>query len=140
MKKFRLAAIALCMMALAAAAFAKDKEYEDGTLTNIVEAGKGWENNLAGSGRHRVYYYNFSVQVGDKTYVGRYSSKKENVLKKGEWTISGPVEVRFEKKSALIAHATFMYVKFPDKNKEIQTITTQGWGAHDKPKEPESSQ
>jgi hypothetical protein len=138
MKKLKLAAVAFCLMALAASAFAKDKEYEDGTLTNIVASGKGWENNLTGNGRHRVYYYDFSVQLGDKTYVGRYSSKKNNLLKKGEWSTGGPVQVRFEKKNALIAHATYMFVKYPDKNKEIRTTTDLGWGGEKKPDDSDS--
>ena len=115
----------------------KDKEYQDGTLTRLATVGKGWEDDPIGNGRHIVYYYNFHVKVGETHYVGCYSSRKNNLIKKGEWTVGGPVAVRFEKKSAVIAHATYMYLKHPDNDKEMQTIVSEGLGRGEQSKESE---
>ena len=90
-----------------------------------------------GNGRHIVYYYNFHVKVGETAYVGRYSSRKNNVIKKGEWPVGSNLSVRFEKKSAVIAHATYMFVKKLDKNDEIRTIVDEGLGRGKQAKESE---
>lgn len=137
MTKIKMATVGVCLIFMAVAIVAKDKEYETGTLTRLATAGKGWEDDPIGNGRHIVYYYNFHVQVGETAYVGRYSSRKNNLIKKGEWSVGESVAVRFEKKSAVIAHATYMFVKHPDNDKEIQTIVSEGLGRGKQAKESE---
>ncbi len=134
MRKVGALAAAVCLMLIAGVASAKDKEYQDGILKNVVYAGDDWESNITGNGRHRVYYFDFTVVVGDTRYQSRYKSKKRNYLQKNDWAVGSPVEVRFKKKSALIAHATFMYIQKPNskKGKEIETVASMGWGPHAK--------
>ena len=135
MTKQKVLAVGVCVFALAVAAAGSDKEYQDGSLSDVVAAGKGWENNITGNGHHRVYYYDFTIHLGETTYVGRYTTRSNNLLKKQVVPTSGPVQVRFEKKNALVAHETDMFLKFPDNKKELKTRTDLGWGRGGKGKE-----
>ena len=139
MTKLKVLAVLVCLFSLSVAVMAKDREYQEGKLTRLAHAGKGMEDDPIGHGQHIVYYFNFHVQVGETHYVGRYTSRKNNLIKKGEWPL-GPIQIRFEKKSALIAHVTYMYVKHLDSEKEIQTIVSEGLGKGEQSKETEVSE
>jgi len=133
MNKYKVLAIAMCVISLAVAASAKDKEYEDGTLTSVGIIGKEWVTNVTGSGQHEEWVYAFNVQIGDQQYTGKFDSRRDNLVHKNDWASGGPVEVRFEKMHLGFAHGTFMFLKFPNgKDKEIRTLTESGWGRGNK--------
>ena len=68
--------------------------------------------------------FHFFVQVGDVVYVGAYRKDwlSHYKPKAEDWPEGMPVQIRFEKKSAFgLLHTTFMYVRRPNSDKEVQT-------------------
>jgi hypothetical protein len=109
------------------AATSKDKEYSTGKVLDAKYLDK--RRCESSANKWECEYYLLVVQVDDVTYRAKYEQHGGLIgtshykFKEQDWPINAPVEVRFEKKSFMGLHKTFMHVKLPEgKGKEIELV------------------
>jgi hypothetical protein len=108
----------LSIMAISLPVFAKDKQYQDGTLLKAEKGGPNLAQAIqaAADGAILGKVWVFVVQVGDFTYG---ASVEHGKVKEGEWQPNSQVKLRFDIKGGGVATRTTMFIMTPE-NKEIE--------------------
>lgn len=108
------------MLLMTFSAFAKDKEYQDGTIISVERwhptASQAMQA-VAGGYTFRAEWV-FKIQVGDWAYEAGVVKKWKGVSE-AEWPANSKVQVRFDIKGGALATQTTLHIRRDD-GKEIE--------------------